>query len=423
MSRVEKVAIFGVAAILSACALACALFVAFLAHYQPAVVAAPGYDMHWPTQPAEAWAAITKSYQSFVETRTCEYTVLGWSAKGTLYYQETCVDHNPQIWSYDPDSENEPRAVEASPPDLFQQAVPRRAILDWVRVPQVRPADAEPSVRRLGVRVDGLASPDGRRVAVVVRHLYGPEDVLVLESEADGVPLVDVPDYGLTQLLRDLQDDDSQKLSFRETIQPVDLYQDSYAYESFEWMLENADVIAAGKVLAIGQTRWNQDNGEYWEESLQDDSGSETVVSATPCYTLTLSVDRLLVGSLGLKEDRLVTTVVGVSPLDQPAATPPFHPRIGDEIVAFVRRGEIGWYNGDIRYDPEGGFEIGRKTALLFVGGPDNAHLITNGQGLYYRPSATQSPFAPAAELTRAISLDELATMVGEKRAAPVLPQ
>lgn len=203
MSRVKKVGTFGVAAILGAYALACALFVVFLAHYQPAVVAAPGYDMHWPTRPA-AWAAITKSYQSFVETRTCEYTVLGWSDAGTLYFEETCQDSGPQVWSYNPDSENEPSAVEASPPDLFQQAVLRRAILDWVHVPQVRPANAEPSVRRLAVRVDGVASPNGCEVAVVVRHIYGPEDVLVLESEEEGVPLVDVPDYGLTQLLQDL---------------------------------------------------------------------------------------------------------------------------------------------------------------------------------------------------------------------------
>lgn len=82
--------------------------------------------------------------------------------------------------------------------------MPRREILDWVHVPQVRPADAEPSVRRLHVRVGGFASPEGRRVAVVVRHLYGPEDVLVLESEAEGAPLVDVPNYGLTELLQDL---------------------------------------------------------------------------------------------------------------------------------------------------------------------------------------------------------------------------
>jgi hypothetical protein len=201
MSRLVKVVIIGVAAVLITCVLA---GVIAFAHYQPAVVAAPGYDMYWPTRPAGAWAAITKSYQSFVETRTCEYTILGWSVESTLHYQETCEDGDPQTWSYAPGSESEPRAVDASLPDLFQQTVPRRAILDWVRVPRVRPADAEPSVRRLGVRVDGLASPDGRRVAVVVRHIYGPEDVLVLESETDGARLVDVPDYGLTQLLQDL---------------------------------------------------------------------------------------------------------------------------------------------------------------------------------------------------------------------------
>jgi hypothetical protein len=44
----------------------------------------------------------------------------------------------------------------------------------------VRPADAEPGVRGLKVRVDGLASPDGRWVAVVVRHVYGPEDVILV---------------------------------------------------------------------------------------------------------------------------------------------------------------------------------------------------------------------------------------------------
>jgi hypothetical protein len=201
MSRVAKVVIVGVAAVLITCVLAG--LIAF-AHYQPAVVAAPGYEMHWPTQPAGAGAAITKSYQRFVETRTCEYAVLGWSAEGTLYYQETCEDGDPRTWSYAPGAESESSAVEASPPDLFQQTVPRGAILDWVHAPQVRPTDAEPSVRRLKVRGDGLASPDGRRAAVVVRHVYGPEDVLVLESEADGAPLVDVPDYGLTELLQDL---------------------------------------------------------------------------------------------------------------------------------------------------------------------------------------------------------------------------
>jgi hypothetical protein len=235
MSRLVKVVIIGVAAVLITCVLA---GVIAFAHYQPAVVAAPGYDMYWPTQPAGAWDAITKSYQSFVETRTCEYTVLGWSAEGTLYYKETCEDGGPRTWSYAPGSKSEASAVETSPPNLFQQTVPRRAILDWVRVPQVRPADAEPSVRRLKVRVDGLASPDGGRVAVVVRHLYGPEDVLVLESETDSVPLVDVPDYGLTQLLQDLH---AAGLVVEGTGMKVD-----YGFE-----IDGSQLLVAGRPLVV----------------------------------------------------------------------------------------------------------------------------------------------------------------------------
>ena len=58
--------------------------------------------------------------------------------------------------------------------------MPRESLLEWVRSPRVWPADAELNVRRLEVRVDGLASPDGQWVAAVVRHIYGPEDVIVV---------------------------------------------------------------------------------------------------------------------------------------------------------------------------------------------------------------------------------------------------
>ncbi|MBN1814929.1 MAG: hypothetical protein JXA14_24025, partial [Anaerolineae bacterium] len=79
MSRTKKVVFIGVPIILITCTL---LGLIAFAHYQPAVVAADGYDMYWPTQPSGVRAAITKSYQRFVETRSCEYTVLGWSAEG-----------------------------------------------------------------------------------------------------------------------------------------------------------------------------------------------------------------------------------------------------------------------------------------------------------------------------------------------------
>lgn len=66
-------------------------------------------------------------------------------------------------------------------------------------------------------------------------------------------------------------------------------------------MIKNADVIVAGKVIAIGETRWNQDSGQYWEETFQY-GAYETIVSALPYYEITMSVDRLLADSPGIEE-------------------------------------------------------------------------------------------------------------------------
>jgi len=184
-------------------------------------------------------------------------------------------------------------------------------------------------------------------------------------------------------------------------------------------MNKNADVIVAGRAMAIGETKWNQDSGEYWEEVFQDDSGYETIVRAVPYYEITMSADDLIADSLGLKEGHLIITVIGFSPLDQQAEAPTFHPKIGDEIVAFVRQAEIGWYSGEITYNREDGFETGRRDALLLIGGPDNSHLLRNENGLYYRPSAKESLFSPAAELTGAITLEQLDRIVHEKRTTP----
>jgi hypothetical protein len=55
-----------------------------------------------------------------------------------------------------------------------------QSVLEMARSLSVRPPDAGPMMRNLKVRVDRLASPEGYWVAVVVRHIHGPEDVIVL---------------------------------------------------------------------------------------------------------------------------------------------------------------------------------------------------------------------------------------------------
>ncbi len=99
-----------------------------------------------------------------------------------LYYEEACKDRAPEVWAYNPDQDSRPRQVGAVPVDLVQETIPRSWILERVWSPGVRPSDSEPGVRLIKVRENGVASPDGRWVAVVVRHIYGPEGIIVLSS-------------------------------------------------------------------------------------------------------------------------------------------------------------------------------------------------------------------------------------------------
>ncbi|MGB5933274.1 MAG: hypothetical protein WBH57_09440 [Anaerolineae bacterium] len=167
--------------ILLALAVLTILAMPWLCRYQPAVVAAPGQEMRWLTQP-NLLGSVVKRGQAFWEIRTCDYIVQGWSSDGVLYYEEACKDRAPQVWAYNPDLDSHPRQVDAAPIDLMQKTVPRSWILERVWSPGVHPSDAEPGVRAIKVREHGVASPDGRWVAVVVRWVYGPEDVIVLAS-------------------------------------------------------------------------------------------------------------------------------------------------------------------------------------------------------------------------------------------------
>jgi hypothetical protein len=211
-----------------------------------------------------------------------------------------------------------------------------------------------------------------------------------------------------------LKEDITPVLNASSKPRPPDNYHSTYEYVPFERMIKEADVIVAGKVVAISETRWNQDNGEYWEEIFKD-GDYETIISALPYYEITVSVDQLLADSLGIKEDQLIITTIGMSPIDHQDQASSIHPKSGDEIVAFVRQGEIGWRSGPITYNKEeGSLETGRKAALLLLGGPDNSHLLRDGNGLYYRPSAKDSPIE---EQISPMSLEDLTQSVQDKRA------
>lgn len=211
----------------------------WLHRYQPAVVAAPDCDceMRWLTQP-DNWLVRRKYSQIFWRRRPCDYDVLGWSAENVLYYEEACRDRDSKVWAYNPERDNNPRQVETVPVDLIRETIRQRAISEQIRPPSVRLFNVEPpgnsrleslvtvtgnleyrskfcllwpipcdlirafvpnphleyccgeSVERAGpgprIRLR-VVSSDGRRVAVIARYPYGPEDVVVLSaSDSEG---------------------------------------------------------------------------------------------------------------------------------------------------------------------------------------------------------------------------------------------
>lgn len=152
----------------------------FVYRYAPPVSAAPGYKMYVATQP-DILGGIVKRSQVITEKRPCEYRLLGWDENSQLYYQATC-DIEIQFWRYSitPAVRNE--QVSNVPADLAQVMISKQTVLTMVRADSVRPAQYESTTRPLHVQSEGCMSPDGRWTAVVTRHIYGPEDVVILTT-------------------------------------------------------------------------------------------------------------------------------------------------------------------------------------------------------------------------------------------------
>ena len=172
----------------------------------------------------------------------------------------------------------------------------------------------------------------------------------------------------------------------------------SYAYVPFVEMIKYADLILTGQVTNIGETKWNQDSGEYWEETFKDEIG-ETTIPALPYYEVTISPAQIIVDALGINEDQLVVTVVGMSGEN--------NLKTGDEMYTFVRQGEMAWYDGNVTYNAKTySFETGWKSVLFFTGAPDQSYLLKGPDGQYQ--------FVENYEQLGPFSLDELINLIQE---------
>ena len=175
------------------CALLMALSVIglpWLFPYEPALNAAPDVTMEVVTQPSNPIESFVKVAYMFSEEVPCEYDLLGWNSENQLYYSSQCGAEE-QIWLVDPNQPNNAMPTTPLPNDLPQKAKKkeqeafRQEAFEMVRADGVRPERAERSARQIYLREASLRSPDGLWIAIKSQHIYGPQDVVLLKSEAD----------------------------------------------------------------------------------------------------------------------------------------------------------------------------------------------------------------------------------------------
>lgn len=156
--------------------LAVALF--GILRYQPALIAAPGYSLQNVTDPGWLNGRI-KSVQAGIEQVPCTYTLLGWQGEEHLYYQATCGSSD-QMWHYVVSTERSEK-TNMLPDDLYAVSVPVSTIEDGL-LANVHPRELATVSRQTFIAGEPLSSPNGRYTALVSRHVYGPQDVLLLSS-------------------------------------------------------------------------------------------------------------------------------------------------------------------------------------------------------------------------------------------------
>ncbi len=152
----------------------------FAFSYKTAVIASDGFTLFTPTKP-DMMTGLAKYAAVAAERRPCSYQLHGWSRDDVLYYESVCGGNAPEFWAYTVGENAE--LVKSVPENLIYEIFPNEEAEEWVYVPNFYPKNGERSYRSIVIRQhDALLSNNGD-LALIARHLYGPEDVLVLQKE------------------------------------------------------------------------------------------------------------------------------------------------------------------------------------------------------------------------------------------------
>jgi len=183
-SRVLKQARFY---LLIICAISILVFpLAF--RYHPAVQASPGIEMHIVNQPGLLEGAV-RSCQSHAEVYTEVYVPVGWANDSTLVYQVHTCNPGPlclhcghilnwtrgdaPLWAYDLETGRTQRYT------MDETSLTRSTCAPQACVVPLLDTEWLFSGRQSS---EALFSPDGRWIAFTARHVYGPEDLLIISK-------------------------------------------------------------------------------------------------------------------------------------------------------------------------------------------------------------------------------------------------
>ena len=146
-------------------------------YYRPYAEPAPGYVMHWITQPKNSFESAFKNAQRATEHYGCTYTLLGWGDDNLLYFGSDC---DQTTWQYGPERppfEHAPATVDRIPPDVGQNSLVDKGYGN--HYPALPIGFAADALTRF-IPYETAVSPDGRWVAVAIKNYYGPRDIVVL---------------------------------------------------------------------------------------------------------------------------------------------------------------------------------------------------------------------------------------------------
>jgi hypothetical protein len=169
-------------------AFASVLVFPFVMRYQPAVEVAPGVELRIVEKPG-LLEGVVKQCKMGAEVRRCVYEPLGWADAQTLVYRKWCGGHYTER-GWQPGAPQPPQAYHLDTDGVSPFDGDMNALSDETCAPGVciSPLLVEkkyfPPLHYLpGHFKDPVVSPDGRWVAFTARHtrhIYGPEDLLVI---------------------------------------------------------------------------------------------------------------------------------------------------------------------------------------------------------------------------------------------------